>query len=94
MTKAQLAEVVAERLNVTKKLAAKAIDEIFNVITEQLAKGDENTKIGVIPYGSFSKRYRKEREGRDPRTGKKIIIRGRTVAVFTPGKAMKEALDK
>ncbi len=94
MTKSELVESVAGRLKITKKLSAKAVDEVFTVILETLREGDENVKVQVIPFGSFTKRFRKAREGRDPRTGEKIKIRERVVPVFTPGKALREAVDK
>ncbi|MCD4785556.1 MAG: HU family DNA-binding protein [Candidatus Eremiobacteraeota bacterium] len=94
MTKSQLIDAVARRLKTTKKFAGQAVDEVFKIITETIAKGNEKEKVQIIPFGSFSKRYRKAREGRDPRTGDKIQIRARTVPVFTPGKALKEAVDK
>jgi len=94
MTKAELSEEVARRLGITKKLAAKAVDSVFYVILDTLKEGKDKVKVQVIPFGSFTKRRRKAREGRDPRTGKPIKIRARTVPVFTPGKALREAVDK
>jgi len=94
MTKSQLIDAVSSRLKITKKFAGQVVDEVFKTIMETLAEGDENEKVQVIPFGSFSKRHRKAREGRDPRTGEKIQIRARTVPIFTPGKAFREAVDK
>lgn len=93
MTKSELSEEVARRLGITKRLAAQAVDTVFKVIVDTLREGDEDVKVQVIPYGSFTKRFRKAREGRDPRTGEPIQIRARTVPVFTPGKAMREAVE-
>ncbi len=94
MTKAELSEEVARRLGITKKLAAQAVDTVFTVILDTLKDGDDDVKVQVIPFGSFTKRRRQAREGRDPRTGKPINIRARTVPVFTPGKALRESVDK
>ncbi len=93
MTKSELVEAVAGKLKITKKLAAGTVDAVFGTIMETLSKGDKDVKVQVIPFGSFSKRFRKAREGRDPRTGEKIQISERTVPVFTPGKALKDAVD-
>jgi DNA-binding protein HU-beta len=94
MTKSELSEEVARRLNITKKLAAQAVDTVFEVILDTLKNGEEEVKVQVIPFGSFTKRTRKAREGRDPRTGKPINIPARTVPVFNPGKALRDAVDK
>ncbi len=93
MTKSELSEEVARRLGITKKLASQVVDTVFQVILDTLRDGDEKVKVQVIPFGSFTKRRRKAREGRDPRTGKPIQIRERVVPVFTPGKALREAVD-
>lgn len=94
MTKSELVKIVAERLKMNKKSAAQTVNEVFNVIMETLEKGDEDVKIQITPFGKFSKRTRKAREGRDPRSGEVIQIPERTVPVFTPGKALKEAVDR
>ena len=94
MTKSELVKIVAERLKMNKKSAAQTVNEVFNVIIEALEKGDDDVKIQITPFGKFSKRTRKAREGRDPRTGEVIQISERTVPVFTPGKALKDAVDR
>jgi DNA-binding protein HU-beta len=94
MTKSELVKALAGKLKITNKLASQAVDEVFGIITETLEQGDENSKVQIIPFGSFSKRTRKAREGRDPRTGDKITIPERTVPVFTPGKALRDAVSK
>jgi DNA-binding protein HU-beta len=93
MTKSELSEEVARRLGITKKLAGQAVDTVFEVILDTLKAGDDDVKVQVIPFGSFTKRKRKAREGRDPRTGQPIQIQARTVPVFNPGKALRDGVS-
>jgi DNA-binding protein HU-beta len=52
-----------------------------------------NQKFQLIPFGSFAVRERKKREGRNPKTGEKLIIAARRVPAFTAGKSLRDAVD-
>lgn len=89
MVKAELVAKVAE-IGITKKQAAEVVDTIFAAIKDSLAKGD---KVSLIGFGTFSVKERAAREGRNPRTGKKIKIPKKTVPSFKAGKELKEAVS-
>ena len=88
MVKADLVAKVAE-LGVTKKQAAEVVDCVLDSIKGALADGD---KVSLIGFGTFSVRERAAREGRNPRTGKKIKIKAKKVPVFKAGKGLKDAV--
>ena len=88
MTKQDLVNEVA-KVGMTKKSAAAAVDAMINAIKGSLAKGD---KVNLVGFGSFSVRKRAAREGRNPRTGKKLKIAAKNVPVFKPGKDLKESV--
>lgn len=90
MTKAEFTERIASRLNLRKKEAATVLEAVLDEIAESLERGE---KVQLIPFGSFEVKERKEREGRNPRTGEKISINGRRVATFQPGKGLREAVN-
>ncbi|WP_018133215.1 HU family DNA-binding protein [Effusibacillus pohliae] len=89
MNKADLVNSVAERSELTKKDAARAVDAVFESITEALANGD---KVQLIGFGNFETRERAARKGRNPQTGQEIEIPATKVPTFRPGKALKEAI--
>lgn len=89
MTKAELVDVVASGANISKAVAAKAIDSIVKGITKVLKKGEKVTLVG---FGTFSVKKRKARTGRNPRTGKEIKIPAVKAPKFTAGKALKQAV--
>lgn len=88
MTKQDLVNEVA-KVGMTKKQAAAAVDAFLGAVKDALASGD---KVNLVGFGSFSVKKRAAREGRNPRTGKKLKIPAKKVPVFKPGKALKDAV--
>jgi len=89
MKREDLIKVIADQAGVNKKQADAALKAMLNGITKALKKGDKVTFVG---FGSFSVVQRKAREGRNPRTGKKIRIPATKVPKFSAGKALKDAV--
>ena len=74
----------------TKKEAQEAVHCVFSSITKALKKGDTVTLIG---FGTFKVNQRKARKGRNPQTGEEIDIKASKAPKFTPGRALKEAVN-
>jgi DNA-binding protein HU-beta len=91
MNKTELVNQVAEKSELSKKDAAKAVDALFQTISETLAKGD---KIQVLGFGNFEVRERSARKGRNPQTGEEIDIAASKVPAFSPGKSLKEMVKQ
>ena len=87
MTKAELVTMVAEKADLTKKDAEKAISALVESISETLAKGE---KIQLVGFGTFEARKRAARTGRNPQTGAELKIAAKTVPAFSAGKKFKE----
>ncbi|MTI82124.1 MAG: HU family DNA-binding protein [Firmicutes bacterium] len=91
MNKAELISNVAEKTELTKKDAEKAVNALFDSISEALASED---KVQLIGFGTFDVNERKERKGRNPQTGEEITIPATKVPAFKAGKALKEMVNK
>ena len=91
MTKAELVTMVAEKADLTKKDAEKAISALVESISETLAKGE---KIQLVGFGTFEVRERKARDGRNPLNGEPMLIPATKVPAFKAGKALKDAVAK
>ena len=91
MNKTELIAAVAAAAELSKKDAEKALNAMVDVIGDALAKGD---KIQVIGFGSFEVRERGERKGRNPQSGKEIVIPASKAPVFKAGKALKDKVSK
>lgn len=87
MNKAELVDAVAQKSELTKAAAAKAVDAVLATITETVAKGDS---VSVIGFGTFESRKRAARNGKNPKTGEAIKIAATTVPAFKAGKAFKD----
>ncbi len=90
MTKAELVVIIAERTGQTQKVVLDVIDNMTDVITETLVESDE--KVVLTGFGTFEVRTRKERNGKNPRTGEEIIIPEQKSPAFKAGKILKEAI--
>jgi DNA-binding protein HU-beta len=87
MNKEQLVNAIAAKTTITKKDASKILDALTDTIVEAVASGD---KITLVGFGTFEVRERKERQGRNPQTGKPITIPATRIPVFSAGKLFKE----
>ena len=90
MNKTDLINSVAEQADISKKDASKAVDAVFDSITETLKKGDN---IQLVGFGSFEVRERAARKGRNPQTGDEIEIPATKNPAFRPGKQLKDAVN-
>lgn len=90
MNKAELIEVISEKVGLSKKETENVIDSMLDTITSKLKQGKEVTLTG---FGAFSARTRKGRVGVNPRNpSEKINIPSVVVPKFKAGKNLKEAL--
>ena len=85
MKKSELIEAIAEKAGLTKVEAGKALDATFEVIANQLEKGE---KVPVAGFGTFKLSSRAAREGRNPSTGAPIKIEAKKVVKFKVGKKL------
>lgn len=82
MNKTQLVDEMASKTGLSKVDAKKALEAIIDVTSETLKKGD---RLALVGFGSFSISERKQRAGRNPQTGKEIVIAAKKVVKFKAG---------
>ena len=90
MNKTELVAAVAEKAELSKKDAEKALKAFVDVVSEQLVKGE---KVQVVGFGTFEVTERKEREGRNLQTQEPMIIPASKAPKFRPGKALKDMVN-
>jgi integration host factor subunit beta len=91
MTKAELAEKVATKINLTKKQTEVIINILFQSITDSLGEGD---KVELRGFGSFRVRHRNARVGRNPKSGEKVEVPAKKVPFFKAGRELRELVDE
>ena len=78
---------MAEKAEVTKAAAAKALEAYTEAVAKELKKSG---KLGLVGFGTFSVVKREGPEGRNPQTGKTIKIAAKKVVKFKAGKALSD----
>jgi DNA-binding protein HU-beta len=90
VNKNELVDAVASAASLKKSEATKAVDAVFDSITDSLKKGDE---VRLVGFGTFTVSKRNASEGRNPRTGEKIQIAASKQPKFKAGKGLKDAVN-
>lgn len=91
LTKAQLAELLFERIGLNRRESKDMVDSFFDLIAAQLIEGVD---VRISGFGNFEIRTKAPRPGRNPRTGEAIPIDARRVVVFHPSLKLKEQLQQ
>jgi DNA-binding protein HU-beta len=90
VNKNDLVTAVATASGLTKADATKAVDGVFDAITDALKAGDE---VRLVGFGTFAVAARAASEGRNPRTGEKISIPASKQPKFKAGKGLRDAVQ-
>ena len=90
MNKTEFISAIAEKAELSKKDAEKALKAFTDVVEEELKKGE---KIQLVGFGTFEVSERAAREGRNPQTGETMKIEACKAPTFKAGKALKDAVN-
>ena len=89
MTKSDIIAEIANKSNLTKADAEKALNSFVEITKDTLK---EDGRLALAGFGSFIVSERKERQGRNPQTGETMTIKASKTVRFRAGKALKESL--
>jgi len=90
MNKSELIDSIADKSELTKADAGRALDGFLGAVSEALANGDS---VALVGFGTFSVKDRAERKGRNPQTGAEITIKAAKIPSFKAGKTLKDAVN-
>lgn len=90
LTKAEIANRLFNEVGLNKREAKEFVDAYFEIIKTALENG-ENVKLSG--FGNFQLRDKKERPGRNPKTGEEIPISARRVVTFRPGQKLRARVE-
>ncbi|WP_127477113.1 integration host factor subunit alpha [Sulfurivermis fontis] len=90
LTKADIAERLYEELGLNKREAKELVEIFFEEIRGALQNGDQ---VKLSGFGNFDLRDKKQRPGRNPKTGEEIPITARRVVTFRPGQKLKARVE-
>lgn len=89
MNKTELINAVADKADISKADAGRAVDAFFEVVGKALKKKD---KVSLVGFGTFMVRERAARTGRNPKTGAAIKIKASKNPAFKAGKGLKDLI--
>ncbi len=97
MNKTELTDHLAKKTGMSKAASKRAVDALFStapregIIATAVAKGD---RVQITGFGTFERRNRKKRTGRNPQTGAAITIPAAKYPAFMAGKSLKDRVQK
>tara|TARA_B100000676_G_scaffold244436_1_gene246556 strand:+ start:58 stop:426 length:369 start_codon:yes stop_codon:yes gene_type:complete len=90
LTRAQLSEAVYKEVGLSRNESADLVESVLKEISDTLVKGQS---VKISSFGSFYVRDKKERIGRNPKTGVEVPITPRRVLVFRPSDTLKNKVN-
>lgn len=90
LTKAAIAEKLFDEMGLNKREAKEIVEMFFGEVRKSLI---DNDQVKLSGFGNFGLRDKKERPGRNPKTGEDIPISARRVVTFRPGQKLKAKVE-
>lgn len=87
MNKAELIQAVVQETGESKRTVQTVLDSAIDQVQRQVKKGE---RVSLPGFGTFERRARSARTGRNPQTGEEIKIKATKVPAFKPGGAFKD----
>ena len=91
MTKADMADLLFERIGLSKREAKDIVEAFFDQITQSLVRGEE---VKLSSFGNYQVRSKASRPGRNPRTGEEVPIKARRVVTFHASNKLKSSVQE
>ncbi len=90
LTKAEMAERLFDEMGLNKREAKELVEQFFEEVRQSL---ENNEQVKLSGFGNFDLRDKRERPGRNPKTGEEIPIKARRVVTFRPGQKLKSRVE-
>ena len=90
LTRITLVEALYREVGLSRRECADLLEDVLKTVTDRLAEG---MAVKIANFGSFSVRHKRERIGRNPKTGEEVPITARRVVVFKPAQRLKHRVN-
>jgi integration host factor subunit alpha len=91
MTKIDIVQNVSDKLGLSKRDSTRIVESVFEIVKEQLSKGDT---VKISGFGNFQVKSKNARRGRNPQTGDEMEISARKVLTFKASNILRKTLNK
>ena len=89
-TRSTLSEAVFKNVGLSRNESSALVDSVFNEILKSLIYGDD---VKISSFGTFIVRNKRERIGRNPKTGEEVPITARSVVTFRASNVLKSKVN-
>ena len=90
MTKMDITRAICEKLDIPKKDCVGIVESVFDIIKNDLDKGND---VMISGFGKWTVKAKEKRMGRNPQTGESMMIDARKVVTFKPSTALRDKLN-
>ncbi len=90
LTKVDIIDSIYEKLGIPKKECIRIVESVFEIIKDDLDKGND---VMISGFGKWTVKAKKKRKGRNPQTGEELIIDARKVVTFRPSQVLKGTVN-
>jgi len=90
MTKADIALIIQDNTNLSKKESSEMMEAVFSIMKQTLGSGE---KLKISGFGKFEVKQKNGRRGRNPQTGETIMLEPRRVLIFKPSQTLRQAIN-
>jgi integration host factor subunit alpha len=90
LTKIDITESVREKLGIPKKDCVKVVESVFDIIKSEFEKGNH---VNISGFGKWTVKAKKARNGRNPKTGKAMMIDARKVLTFKSSNVLRDKVN-
>jgi len=91
LTKIDIIQIVSNKLGISKTDSTRIVESVFELMKEQLSKGDT---VKISGFGNFVVKSKNSRRGRNPQTGEEMEISARKVVTFKASQIIRKALNQ
>ncbi|MEY4517322.1 MAG: hypothetical protein RL180_1668 [Pseudomonadota bacterium] len=90
LTKAEMADHLSDKTGINRREAKQLVEQFFDEIREALVAGEQ---VKLSGFGNFELRDKRQRPGRNPKTGEEIPISARRVVTFRAGQKFRQRVE-
>jgi integration host factor subunit alpha len=90
LTRSDLTEALHRDVGLSRTESADMVNNVLDLIADELTRGNS---VKLSSFGTFMVRHKRERLGRNPKTGEEVPITPRRVLVFRPSQVMKNVIN-
>ena len=90
LTKVDIIDSIYEKLGIPKIDCVRIVESVFEIIKDDLDKGND---VMISGFGKWTVKAKKKRKGRNPQTGKELMVDARKVVTFRPSQMLKATVN-